>query len=39
VFFIASVALLTAAGQAWKDKQVPEWTESDAKQLLTNCHL
>jgi hypothetical protein len=39
VFFIASVALLTAADQAWKDKQVREWTESDAQQLLTNCHL
>jgi hypothetical protein len=36
VSFIASVALLAAADQAWKDKQVPEWTESDAKQLLTD---
>lgn len=31
-----SVALLAAADQAWKDKQIPEWTESDAKQLLTD---
>jgi hypothetical protein len=36
VFFIASVALLAAADQDWKVKQVPEWTESDAKQLLTD---
>jgi hypothetical protein len=31
-----SVALMVAADQSWKDKQVPEWTESDAKQLLTD---
>lgn len=31
-----SVAVLAAAGQGWKDKQIPEWTESDAKQLLTD---
>ena len=30
------MAVLAAAGQAWKDKQIPEWTESDAKQLLTD---
>lgn len=25
---------LTAADQAWKDKQFPEWTEDDAKEVL-----
>jgi hypothetical protein len=35
LFLTVSVTLL-AADQAWKDKQVPEWTESDAKQLLTD---
>jgi hypothetical protein len=34
--FTFSVALIVAADQNWKDKQVPEWTESDAKQLLTD---
>jgi hypothetical protein len=33
--FTLSLAL-AAADQSWKDKQVPEWTESDAKQLLTD---
>jgi len=36
LFFTVSVALLAAADEAWKDKQVPEWTEGDAKQLLTD---
>ena len=41
VFFIASVALLAATDHAWvdqewKDKQVPERTKSDAKQILTD---
>ena len=36
LLFTVSAALLAAADQAWKDKQIPEWTESDAKQLLTD---
>lgn len=31
-----SVALLAAADQPWKDKQVAEWSEDDARQLLTD---
>ena len=28
--------LLTGADQAWKNKQYPEWTEDDAKEIMTN---
>ena len=32
----AAVALpLTAADESWKNKQFPEWTEADAKQVIT----
>lgn len=31
-----SVALVFAAEQPWKDKQVAEWNEDDAKQVLTD---
>ena len=31
-----SVRLLTGADQAWKTKQYPEWTEDDAKEVMTN---
>jgi len=32
--FALSALLLTAADQAWKNKQFPEWTEDDAKDVL-----
>ena len=32
--FVWSALLLTAADQDWKNKQFPEWTEDDAKELL-----
>ncbi len=32
--FALSALILTAADQAWKNKQFPEWTEDDAKELL-----
>jgi hypothetical protein len=32
----ASMVLLAADGQPWKDKKVPEWTEDDARQVLTD---
>ena len=32
--FALSALLLLAADQAWKNKQFPEWTEEDAKELL-----
>jgi hypothetical protein len=28
--------VLTAADQAWKNKQYPEWTEQDAKEVITS---
>ncbi len=28
--------MLTAADQAWKNKQYPEWTEDDAREVMTN---
>ena len=28
--------MLTGADQAWKTKQYPEWTEDDAKEVMTN---
>lgn len=31
-----SVALLAAGEQPWKDKQISEWSEADAKQVLTD---
>lgn len=30
------LALVAAADQSWKDKQVAQWTEADAKQVLTD---
>jgi hypothetical protein len=41
LLFTVSAVLLAAADQAWaeqawKDKPIPEWTESDARQLLTD---
>jgi hypothetical protein len=30
------IGLILAADSAWKDKQVPEWSEDDAKQLLAD---
>ena len=32
--FVLSALALTAADQAWKNKQFPEWTEEDARELL-----
>ncbi|MDP8989328.1 MAG: hypothetical protein M3N41_04515 [Acidobacteriota bacterium] len=32
--FVLSALTLTAAEAAWKNKQFPEWTEDDAKELL-----
>ena len=32
--FALSALVLAAADQAWKNKQFPEWTEDDAKELL-----
>jgi hypothetical protein len=32
--FALSALLLTAADQAWKNEQFPEWTEDDAKDVL-----
>jgi len=32
--FALSALVLTAADQAWKNKQFPEWTEDDAKEVL-----
>jgi hypothetical protein len=31
-----SALILTGADQAWKNKQYPEWTEEDAKEVMTN---
>jgi len=31
-----SLALLMAGEQPWKDKRIPEWSEDDAKLVLTN---
>src|SRR5262245_20266288 len=31
-----SAALLAGDGQPWKDKQATDWTEEDAKQVLTD---
>jgi hypothetical protein len=33
---LISVALLAAADQTWKDKQIAEWTDDDVKQILSN---
>lgn len=30
------MALLAAGDQPWKDKQIPEWSEADAQQVLTD---
>src|SRR5450755_2998489 len=32
--FVFWALALTAADEAWKNKQFPEWTEDDAKELL-----
>jgi hypothetical protein len=34
--FLVPIAMLAAADPTWKDKQVPEWSEDDAKQLLAD---
>lgn len=34
--FILPALLLTGADQAWKNKQYLEWTEDDAKEVMTN---
>src|SRR5262245_8777009 len=31
-----SAALFASGGQPWKDKPVTDWTEEDAKQVLTD---
>ena len=31
-----STLMLTGADQAWKNKQYPEWTEDDAKEVMTD---
>jgi hypothetical protein len=36
VVFTLSALSLTAADQAWKGKQFPEWTEDDAKEVMTD---
>jgi hypothetical protein len=33
---VLSALLLTGADQAWKTKQYPEWSEDDAKEVMTN---
>ena len=33
---VLSALRLTGADQAWKNKQYPEWTEDDAKEVMTN---
>jgi len=33
---VLSALTLTGADQAWKNKQYPEWTEDDAKEVMTN---
>jgi len=33
---VLSPLTLTGADQAWKNKQYPEWTEDDAKEVMTN---
>jgi len=34
--YALSALILTGADQAWKDKQYPDWTEDDAKEVMTN---
>ena len=36
VVFTLSALSITAADQAWKGKQFPEWTEDDAKEVMTD---
>jgi hypothetical protein len=36
VVFTLSTLSLAAADQAWKGKQFPEWTEDDAKEVMTD---
>lgn len=31
--------LLATADEAWKDKQIAEWSEADAKQVLSDSPL
>jgi len=33
---VFSAVILAGADQAWKNKQYPEWTEDDAKEVMTN---
>jgi hypothetical protein len=33
---VLSTLMLTGADQAWKNKQYPEWTEDDAKEVMTD---
>jgi hypothetical protein len=33
--FVLPALLLTGADQAWKNKQYPEWTDDDAKEIMT----
>lgn len=34
--FLLPALILTGADQAWKNKQYPDWTEDDAKEVMTN---
>jgi hypothetical protein len=34
--FVLPALILTGADQAWKTKQYPDWTEDDAKEVMTN---
>jgi hypothetical protein len=34
--FALSALILTGADQAWKNKQYPDWTEDDAKEVMSN---
>jgi len=33
---VLAAQMLTGADQAWKNKQYPEWTEDDAREVMTN---
>jgi hypothetical protein len=35
-YFVLAPFALLAADQAWKDKQIAQWTDDDAKQVLTD---
>jgi len=36
VVFAFSALSLAAASEAWKQKEFPDWTEEDAKQVMTD---